>query len=176
MAVPSSPEEAPSALVGAHLLLRRVELRGRELLGSRLVRYDALLHLLVVSSDPKHLPGSYDAVVKSIHHVEDVSAAEAHLAFLRLLVMEVSPGGRNTRLVICCRPFTNRNEFSVIEYSLYVEGVASARRDDLIVLLTSMLHYEINLLLQAEKEQHRFLSSDSLHVHVVDLPQELEIF
>jgi len=56
-----------------------------------------------------------------------------------------------------------------------VEGVASAGRDDLIVFLTSMLHYEINLLLQAEKEQHRFLSSDSFHVHVIDLLQQLEI-
>jgi len=96
MAVPSSPEEAPSALIGAHFLLRRVELRGRELLGSRLVRYYALLHFLVVSSDPKDLPGSYDAIVESIHHVKHVPAAEAHLAFLRLLVMEVSPGKEYT--------------------------------------------------------------------------------
>jgi hypothetical protein len=96
MAVSSSPEEAPSALVGAHLLLRRVELRGRKFLGPRLVRYYALLYLLVVPSDPKHLPRSYDAIVESIHHVEHIPAAKAHLAFLRLLVMEVSPGKEYT--------------------------------------------------------------------------------
>lgn len=91
VAVSSSSEEATSALTGAHFLLRRVELRGRELLSPSLVGYDALLYLLIVSSDPKDLPGSYDAIVKSIHHVEDVSATEAHLAFLRLLIVEVGP-------------------------------------------------------------------------------------
>lgn len=90
MAVSSSSEEATSALTGAHLLLRSVELRGREFLGPSFIGYDALLHLLIVSSDPENLPRSYDTIVKGVHYVEDVPAAETHLAFLRLLVMEMS--------------------------------------------------------------------------------------
>lgn len=91
MAVSSSSEEATSALTGAHLLLRRVELCGRELLGPSFIGYDALLHLLIVTSDPEDLPRSYDTVVKSVHYVKDVPAAETHLAFLRLLIMEMCP-------------------------------------------------------------------------------------
>lgn len=90
MAVSSSSEEAASALAGTHLLLRCVELRGCEFLGSRLVRYYALLNLLVIPSDSENLPRSHDAVVKSVYHVENVPAAKTHLAFLRLLVVEVS--------------------------------------------------------------------------------------
>lgn len=90
MAVSSSPEEATSALACTHLLLRRVELRGCEFLGSRLVGYNALLNLLVITSDSKNLPGSHDPVVKSVNHVENVPAAKTHLALLRLLVVEVS--------------------------------------------------------------------------------------
>lgn len=90
MAVSSPSEETTSALTGAHLLLRRIELRGRKLLGSGFIGYDALLHLLIISSNSENLPRSHDAVVKSIHHVKDIPAAEAHFALLRLLVVEVS--------------------------------------------------------------------------------------
>lgn len=89
--VSSSSEKATSALTGAHLLLRRVELRGREFLSPGLVGYNALLHLLIVSSDPEDLPRSYNTVVKSVHYVENVPAAKTHLAFLRLFVVEVGP-------------------------------------------------------------------------------------
>lgn len=90
MTISSSPEEATSAFAGAHLFLRRIELRGCELLSPGLVRYDAFLYLLIVSSNSKNLPGSYDAVVKSVHHVEDVAAAKTHLTFLRLLIVKMS--------------------------------------------------------------------------------------
>lgn len=94
MTVSSSPEEATSAFAGAHLFLRRVELRGCKFLSSGLIRYDTFLHLLIVSSDSENLPGSYDAVVKSVHHVKDVAAAKTHLTFLRLLIVKMSSAQR----------------------------------------------------------------------------------
>lgn len=90
MTVSSSSEEATSALAGAHLFLRRVELRGRKLFSPGLIRYDAFLYLLIISSNSENLPRSYDAIVKSVYHVKNVAAAKTHLSFLRLLIMKVS--------------------------------------------------------------------------------------
>lgn len=89
MTVSSSPEEAASALAGAHLFLRRVKLRGCELLRPGLVRYDAFLYLLIISSNSENLPGPHDAVVKSVHHVKNVAATKTHLSLLRLLIVKV---------------------------------------------------------------------------------------
>lgn len=91
MTAPPPPEEAAPALAGAQLLLRRVELGRGQLLGPRFVRYYALLDLLVVPADAVDLPGADHAVVQRVDHVEGVAAAEAHLALLRLLVVEVRP-------------------------------------------------------------------------------------
>lgn len=90
MTVSSSPEEATSALAGTHLFLRRVELRGCKLLSPGLIGNNALLYLLIISSNSENLPRSYDAIMKSVHHVKDVAAAKTHLTFLRLLVVKVS--------------------------------------------------------------------------------------
>lgn len=100
MAVSSSPEEAPSALAGTHLLLRCVKLCGREFLGTSLVGNNAFLHLLVVPSNSEDLPGAYDAIMESVHDMEDVPAAKTHFAFLRLLVMEVSSGNSQRYIYI----------------------------------------------------------------------------
>lgn len=91
MAAPSPPEEASSALAGAHLLLRRVELGGSQLLGACFVRYYTFLDLLVVPTDAVHLPGTYDAVVQRVNDVENVSATKTHFSLVWLLVMEVRP-------------------------------------------------------------------------------------
>lgn len=90
VAVPSSSEEATSALAGAHLLLGRVELRGGEFFGPGFIWNNTLLHFLIVPPDSKDLPRAYDTVVKGVHHMENVPAAETHLALLRLLIMEMS--------------------------------------------------------------------------------------
>lgn len=89
MTVSSSPEEATSTLAGAHLFLRRVKLRGCELLRPSLIRYDAFLYLLIISSNSENLPGSHDAIVKSVYHVKNVAAAKTHLPFLWLLIVKV---------------------------------------------------------------------------------------
>lgn len=60
-------------------------------------------------------------------------------------------------------------------YLLYMEGVASARCNDLIVLLTSMLYDKIDLLLQAKKKQHSLLSRHSFHIHIIYLRQQFDI-
>jgi len=88
--VSSSPEEATSALAGTHFFLRRVELRGCKLLSPSLIRYNAFLYLLIVSSNSENLPRSYNAIVKCVHHMEDVAAAKTHLSFLRLLIVKMS--------------------------------------------------------------------------------------
>lgn len=90
MTVSSSPEEAASTLAGTHLFLRRVELRGCKLLSPGLIRYDTFLYLLIVSTNSENLPGSYDAIVKSVYYVKNVATAKTHLSFLRLFIMKVS--------------------------------------------------------------------------------------
>lgn len=100
MAISSSSEKATSAFASTHLLLRSVKLRGCEFFSASLVRYNALLYLLVVSSNSKNLPRSYDTVVKSIHHMEDISAAKTHFTFLWLLVMKMSPMQKYTSILI----------------------------------------------------------------------------
>lgn len=125
MAVSSSPEEATSALAGAHLFLRRVELRGCELLSPGLIRYNAFLYLLIVSSNSENLPGSYDTVVKSVHHVKDVTAAKTHLTFLRLLIVKVSSAHFTKIHLVNCNYLLSTNKIKfrmlteVISYKIF---------------------------------------------------------
>lgn len=92
--VTSSPpsEEASATFVGAELFFRCVELSGREFFGSSFVRYYAFLDFLIISPDTKDLPGTNDPVVQRIDHVENVTTSETHFTFIRLFVVEVSPG------------------------------------------------------------------------------------
>lgn len=52
-----------------------------------------------------------------------------------------------------------------------MEGVASAGCNNLIVLLTTMLHDEIDLFLQTEKKKYSLLPGNPFHVHIVYLSQ-----
>ena len=162
MAASSPPEEAPPAFVGAQLFFSRVELCRGKLLGPGLVRYDALLHLLIISSNAVDLPRTHDAVVQGVKHMEDVPASEAHLAFLRMLVVKVGPERKHLLDL-------SASGCSSAAYSLDVEGVALARGDDLLVLLAAVLDDQVDLLLQTEQEEHGLLATHTLHVHVVDL-------
>lgn len=117
MTISSSSEKATSAFAGTHFLLRRVKLRGCELLGAGLVRYNALLYLLIVSSNSKNLPGSYDTIMKGIHHMKDISAAKTHFTFLRLFVMKMSPMQKYTSIVIIFHELT---KITLIEISSFL--------------------------------------------------------
>lgn len=91
MASPSSSEETSPALVGAQFLFRCIELGRCQFLRARLVRYYALLDLLVVSADAKNLPGAHHAVVQGVDDMKHVATSKTHFPLLGLLVMEMRP-------------------------------------------------------------------------------------
>lgn len=91
MVVSPSPEEAASALRRIEFLFAGTQLGSRQLVGFWFVGDYALLHLLVVSAYPVHLPRANHPIVKGVDHVKNVSFAKAHFPLLGLLVVEVNP-------------------------------------------------------------------------------------
>ena len=132
---------------GILLLFGGVELPGCDFLGPRFVGNNALGDLFGGAAHPRHervhaehLPRAHNPVVESVDDVEDVRLAEAHLPFIRVVVVKVG---------------------------FDVKRISPLKSDDLIVFVSSILSYQVDLILQREQEENRLLPRHAFHVHVV---------
>lgn len=89
MTASSSSEKASPAFARTQFFFCGVKLCSSKFFCACFIRDNSLLHFLVVSSYPENLPGTYDAIVQSVYHVENISTSETHLALFWLFVVKM---------------------------------------------------------------------------------------